>query len=81
MTPEALDKLTLIFRTMFNQPELVLSDNLSAADVPGWDSHKHVSLVVTIEAEFGVRFANSEIAALASVGDLTQLISAKIEQA
>lgn len=31
-------KLTEVFRTIFNIPDLELRDDLTAADVPGWDS-------------------------------------------
>lgn len=81
MAPESLSKLTTIFRTMLNQPQLELRDDLTAADVPGWDSLKHVSLMVTIEGEFGIRFTNSEIAGLHNVGELIASISDKIGEA
>ena len=77
MRQESFSKLTGIFRTMFNQPQLELTEDLTAADVPGWDSLKHVSLMVTIESEFGVRFSNTEIAELAKVGELIAMISEK----
>jgi acyl carrier protein len=81
MRPESLGKLTGIFRAMFNQPHLELSNDLTAADVPGWDSLKHVNLMVTIESEFGIRFSNTEIANLADVGELIALISEKTGEA
>lgn len=77
MRRQSLDKLTAIFRTMFNQPQLELREDLTAADVRGWDSLKHVSLMVTVESEFGIRFSNSEIADLANVGELIAMISEK----
>jgi acyl carrier protein len=72
-------KLTEIFRTVFNMPDLVLTDTLTAHDVPGWDSFNHVNLVITIETEFDVRFTTDEVAALENVGELKKLLKQKLQ--
>ena len=78
MTPEREEKLTRIFRTLFNERDLVLRDDLSAKDVAMWDSLNHITLVLTIETEFGVRFTNEEVADLQDVGELKALIDTKL---
>lgn len=71
------EKLTDVFRTVFNMPDLILRDDLSARDVPSWDSFNHVNLIIAIELEFGVRFSTDEIASLQNVGDLKALLRQK----
>ncbi len=71
-------RLSAIFRTLFGLPSLVLRDELTARDVPGWDSLNHVSLMVEIESAFGLRFSSDEIAGLGCVGDLKTLIERKL---
>jgi acyl carrier protein len=71
-------KLTQIFRDLFNDPDFRLSDHMTAADVEGWDSFNHINLVMMVEEEFGTRFTTSEIAQLANVGQFKQLIASKI---
>ena len=78
MNPERTGKLTKIFRTLFNQDDLVLRDDLAAEDVPGWDSLNHVNLIIQIEQEFGIRFSNEEVTSLQNVGQLQELIEAKL---
>jgi acyl carrier protein len=78
VTPTDEQKLTDVFRTIFNLPDLVLRDDLTAPDVPGWDSFNHVNLVIAIETEFGVRFSTDEVAALQNVGDLKRLLEQKL---
>ena len=73
--------LTEIFRTLFNQPDLELRDDLTAKDVPGWDSLNHVNLIIQIEEELGIRFRNDEVARLADVGQLRALVREKIAKA
>ena len=70
-------KLTDVFRTIFNLPTLELRDDLTARDVPGWDSFNHINLVIAIETEFGVVFATDEIAALENVGQMKALLKSK----
>lgn len=55
-----------------------LSDRTTAADVEGWDSLAHVTLMFSIEQEFGIQFAGDEFANLSDVGALRALIEAKL---
>ena len=78
MNKQQLEKLTDIFRTLFNSPDLVLLDELVATDVPGWDSLNHLSLMVAIENEFGVKFTNGEVAKMQNVADLKNVLGGKL---
>jgi acyl carrier protein len=71
-------KLTQIFRDLFNDPTLLPTAEMTAADVPGWDSFNHINLVMMVEEEFGVRFTTSEISGLANVGQFKALIASKL---
>ena len=71
-------KLTEIFRTLFDDPSLMLRDNLTAPQVPGWDSFNHINLVMQIEEDFGFRFSTEEISSLKDVGEFKILIARKI---
>jgi len=78
LDPDQLDKLSNIFRVLFNLPDLELNDNLTAKDVPGWDSFNHVNLIINIEEEFNVRFSNDEVGGMQNVGNLESLLASKI---
>ena len=73
-------KLVEIFRTLFNIPDLQLNDELTARDVPGWDSFNHINLVMYVEEEFGIQFTTREIATLKNVGEFKILIASKLTQ-
>lgn len=64
-----------ILREVLDDDEIVLSRETSAADVEGWDSLAHVSLITKVESRFGVRFRVSEVAELRNVGELLDLIA------
>jgi acyl carrier protein len=67
-------KLTGIFEDVFDEDTVVITPELSAKDVVGWDSLTHIRLIVTIEKAFKVKFSTAEIGKLANVGDLAKLI-------
>jgi acyl carrier protein len=73
--------LTDVFRTLFRRPDLELRDDLTAKQVPGWDSLNHVNLIIQIEEELGIKFRNDEVARLANVGELKRLVHEKVAQA
>jgi acyl carrier protein len=69
-----LDKLQEIFRNLFDNDDIILTDNTSAKDIAGWDSLKNVKLIVRIEKAFKIRFATGEVARMSNVGELLALI-------
>jgi acyl carrier protein len=77
-----LPDLQTVFRRVFDEDDLVITETTSAADVNGWDSMAHINLIVAIEKKFGVRFTASEIAALGgtgqNVGNMVKLLAAKV---
>jgi acyl carrier protein len=71
-------KLTKAFHKVFGDDGIALSPSMTAADVPGWDSLTHIRLLLTVEREFRIRITASEASKLQTVGDLMQLVEAKV---
>lgn len=79
MTRDAIiAKITELMEDIFDEDDLTYSDALTAADIEEWDSLSNIRFVVGIEKEFGIRFSNSEIAGLENVGQMVDLIAAKL---
>jgi acyl carrier protein len=72
------EKLTNIFREVFDEETLVLSDEMTADDVDAWDSLSHVNLMIAIEIAFDIEFKQSEIQSFANVGELIAGIEQKL---
>ena len=70
-------RLLTVVRTVLNAPDLVLTDDMSAKSIPGWDSFSHVEIILGIEAEFNCRFSTLEISQLASWGDLRRIVAVR----
>jgi acyl carrier protein len=76
---DTLKKLTEVFQEVFNDDDLTVTPETTAADVAGWDSLMHVTLVLHVEKAFGIRFSSSEVDSLESVGDLADLIATHLK--
>ena len=73
-----IERLTEIFREVFDDDDVTLSPELTADDVEGWDSLSHVNLIVTIETRFNIRFNQKELLTFKNVGDLMASIENKV---
>ncbi len=71
------ERLSGIFRDVFEDDSIVVTSELTAADVPEWDSLSHIRLVLAVQKAFGVKFSAAQTAELKNVGDLAKLISSK----
>jgi acyl carrier protein len=73
-----VERMQVVFRDVFDDDELVLRNDMTAAEVENWDSLTHINLIVGIEREFKVKFTTAEVGALNNAGDLTALVQKKL---
>jgi acyl carrier protein len=74
---QVYNKLTAVFREVFDEDELNVTPQTTADDVDGWDSLSHIRLVLAVSKAFGVKFSASEIGNLKNVGEFADLIEKK----
>ena len=72
-----IEKLLPIFKNVFDDDDLIITNLTSAKDISGWDSLAHIRLVVAIEKSFHLRFTANEISELENVGEMVNLIVIK----
>ena len=75
---EVYSKLNDVFRNVFDDDAIVVTPELTAKDVAGWDSLRHVRLMLTVERAFRVKFSAYEVNKLRNVGQLAKLIQDKL---
>ena len=75
---ELVEKLTKIFRNTFDNPNLIVSDDLTANDVDNWDSLTHMVLISEVENIFGIKFKLKDLNKMKNVGALIEIIISKI---
>ena len=74
---EIVSRLTPIFRDVFDNDALVVSEGMTAADVPTWDSLSNINMIIAVEKAFGVKFSIKDVRSLKNVGELLELIKRK----
>ncbi len=75
---EIFEKLTIIFRDVMDNDEIVLEENTTAEDIEEWDSLAHVQLIEKIQAVFGIRFSAKEMTSWDELGELVDSIIDKL---
>jgi acyl carrier protein len=75
---DTLARLTEVFHDVFDDDTIVLSRGTSAADIDGWDSMMHVTLMMRIEQAFKLSFRSHEVTGLKNVGELADVIDRKL---
>ena len=70
-------KLKAVFQKVFDENDIPIIREMTAQDVEGWDSLRHVQLISAVESAFDIKFKLREILGMKNVGDLIDLIHAK----
>lgn len=55
-----------------------LHADLNLSDVDGWDSLRHMELVVALEEGLGLQLSPEEIGLLGSIGSIISVVSSKV---
>ena len=74
---EIVSRLTPIFRDVFDDDALVVTEGMSAVDVPTWDSLSNINMIIAVEKAFAVKFSIKDVRNLKNVGELLELIKRK----
>jgi acyl carrier protein len=75
---QILERIQNVVREQLDDDDIVLSLSTVANAVEGWDSLAHVRIIIAVEEEFGVQFHTSDIISLHNVGDLVDLVEARL---
>ena len=71
---EILKRLQPVFRDIFDNDAIVITDLTTAKDIEDWDSLAHLQLIAAVEDEFHIHFSMGEINNFANVGALVDCI-------
>lgn len=74
-----IEKLEVIFRDVFDDDSICLTESTNAKDIEEWDSLTHISILASVQDEIGVSFDMDEIIAMKNVGDMMKAIEGKLK--
>ena len=75
-----ISDLQEIFRDCFDDDNLVLQSSTSAIDIEDWDSLMQITLLITIEKHFQLKFDPNEIQKLNNIGEMVSLIDRHLNE-
>ena len=72
---EIFAQLTEIFQDVFDDDEIVLTEETTADDIEDWDSLEQINLLVAIEKQFKIKFQLADVSNLENVGAMADLVA------
>lgn len=58
---EAFKRLTNVFREVFDDDTIELTDETTSDDIEDWDSFEHINLIVAVESEFNFKIPMGKV--------------------
>lgn len=71
---EVYERLINVFRDVFDDDTIVVTDTTTAEDIDDWDSFEHINLIVAVEEEFSFKVPMGKAVTMKDVGEMVDLI-------
>lgn len=75
MSGFTISDLTNAVRTVIGSRRIELRDDMTARDVPAWDSLNNTLIAIELSERLGVEFTPKDLASTANMGELVALIN------
>lgn len=76
---QILKEVNTIFRQLFNDQTIVLSEITTKDDIEAWDSLNHIQVITAIESYYSIYFELNELLAFNNIGDLCRCLQLKLK--
>ncbi|MGN1482057.1 acyl carrier protein [Porcipelethomonas sp.] len=74
---ELWERLTGVFRDVFDDTKLKIDEDTTSEDIEDWDSLEHINLIDAVEHEFSMKFKMREVSGMKNVGEMADIIAAR----
>jgi acyl carrier protein len=75
---EIATKLTHVFKKVFADDALELTNDMTANSLEQWDSLTHMILITAVEESFAIKFKLKDLNRMRNVGDMIEMIASKL---
>lgn len=75
---EVFEKLNEVFRDVFDDEGITVTESTTADNIEDWDSLSHINLIVSIENEFKIKFSMGETQKMKNVGEMVDIILKRV---
>jgi acyl carrier protein len=77
MTADVREQVVDIVATIVGVDPAQVDENSSSSSLAGWDSLRHMKLVLAVEEAFRIRFTDDEIVSITDVRSIIRLLARK----
>ncbi len=77
---ELIEQVSEIFRDIFDDDDITVYNEMTAADIEDWDSLEQINILVAMERKFAIKFSVGEVEGLKDVGEMLDLIERKVSE-
>lgn len=75
---EVYETLNEVFRDVFDDESITVTDETTSDDIEDWDSLEHINLIAAVELEFGVKFNMGQVVTMKNVGEMVTIIMSQL---
>ena len=75
---EVFEKINEVFRDVFDDESITVTDETTSDDIDDWDSLEHINLIAAVEQQFGIKFSMGQIVTMKNVGEMVNIIESQI---
>ena len=76
---EVFVRLNEVFRDVFDDESITVTDSTTADDIEDWDSLEHINLLAAVEQEFGMKFNMGQVVSMKNVGEMADIIIGQLD--
>jgi len=77
---EVFGNLNEVFRDIFDDDSITLTETSTAHDIEDWDSLEFVNIVVAVMQAFKIKFSIEDLRKLENIGQLVDLILKRLSE-
>lgn len=71
---EIITGINEVFRDVFDDETISVTDETTANDIEDWDSLEHINLILAVEERFGMKFTMGEVTGMKNVGEMLDIL-------
>ena len=77
---QTFEKLNEVFRDVFDDDSICVTDTTTSDDIEDWDSLEHSNLIAAVEQEFGMKFNMGQVVTMKNVGEMADIIMSQLPE-
>ena len=77
---QTFEKLNEVFRDVFDDDSICVTDTTTSDDIEDWDSLEHINLIAAVEQEFGMKFNMGQVVTMKNLGEMADIIMSQLPE-